>query len=378
VDGSAFYALSLLGTAHDGRDFAIYMRSAAVLEPIFPANPQHPGIAHYLIHSYDDPIHAPLGLRAARAYSKIAPTAGHAQHMCSHIFVAMGMWADVVEANEAAVKVVDLARAKRGQPPSACGHYNFWLEYGYLEQGRVADAKKLLSNCYATAQAAAARQPGGAMVTDPDNSSIVSFAEMRARFVIDVEDWKTDVLGWTVATPNQPVATILTAFADGFAAVRRGDAARAGESLDALAAARRALEANLSKTGATEATRLSWARILDDQLTALARMPPNSAQAIAKLRETAGAEDKLPFEFGPPAIDKPSFELLGEVQLAAGQPKDARVAFEKQLVRTPDRTMSLRGLMRAAQQTGDTRKAAEIDAKLRAIQQRPSTSTGSR
>ena len=92
VDGTAFYALSLLGTTHEGRDFAVYMRAAALLEPLLPAHQLHPGIAHYLIHSYDDPTHAPLGLRAARAYSKIAPTAGHAQHMCSHIFVAMGMW----------------------------------------------------------------------------------------------------------------------------------------------------------------------------------------------------------------------------------------------------------------------------------------------
>src|SRR5207247_4887324 len=106
VDAAAFHALALLGTAHEGRDFAIYMQSAAILEPLFPSHPNHPGIAHYLIHSYDDPVHAPLGLRAARAYSKIAPSAGHAQHMCSHIFVAMGMWEDVVTANEAAIRVV--------------------------------------------------------------------------------------------------------------------------------------------------------------------------------------------------------------------------------------------------------------------------------
>ena len=97
VDAAAFTAVALLGTAHAGRDFAIYMRAAAILEPLFPSHPKHPGIAHYLIHSYDDPIHAPLGLRAAREYSKIAPDAAHAQHMCSHIFVALGMWDAVVD-----------------------------------------------------------------------------------------------------------------------------------------------------------------------------------------------------------------------------------------------------------------------------------------
>src|SRR5580765_3458748 len=138
-DAAAFYALALLGTAHEGRDFTIYMRAASIVEPVFRDHPNHPGAAHYLIHSYDDPVHAPLGLRAARAYSRIAPSAGHAQHMTSHIFVALGMWDDVVTANEAAVQVVNAGRAEHGHEPGTCGHYNFWLEYGYLQQGRFAN-----------------------------------------------------------------------------------------------------------------------------------------------------------------------------------------------------------------------------------------------
>ena len=110
VDATAFYALSLLGTAHHGRDFAIYMRSAALLEEVFPTHQHHPGVLHYLIHSYDDPIHAPLGMRAARLYGAVAPNAGHALHMTSHIFVALGLWDDVIAANEQAMRVVN-------QPP---------------------------------------------------------------------------------------------------------------------------------------------------------------------------------------------------------------------------------------------------------------------
>ena len=113
-DAAAFYALALLGTAHNGRDLAISMRAAAILEPVFHDHPDHPGAAHYLIHCYDDPIHAPLGLRAARVYATIAPSAGHAQHMTSHIFLALGMWDEVVAANEAGVRVVDQARVARG------------------------------------------------------------------------------------------------------------------------------------------------------------------------------------------------------------------------------------------------------------------------
>lgn len=118
VNGAAFYALAILGNAEEGRDFATYMRAAAVLEEVFPQYPRHPGVVHYLIHCYDDSVHAPLGLRAARIYSKIAPEAAHAQHMTSHIFLSLGMWDDVVKANETAMVVVNSARQKEGKGPA--------------------------------------------------------------------------------------------------------------------------------------------------------------------------------------------------------------------------------------------------------------------
>src|SRR5262249_40828411 len=122
-EAALFYALSLLGTAHEGRDFTIYMRAAAILEVVFHDHPNHPGAAHYLIHCYDDPVHAPLGLRAASVYSKIAPAAAHAQHMISHIYMSLGMWDEVVAANEIAVKKANQDDVRRGKPTSGCGHY---------------------------------------------------------------------------------------------------------------------------------------------------------------------------------------------------------------------------------------------------------------
>jgi len=111
VDATAFYAVALLGTSHQGRDFPTYMRAAALLEEVLPSHPTHPGVLHYLIHCYDDPIHAPLGMRAARRYGAVAPNAGHALHMTSHIFIAMGMWDDVIDANRRAIDVVNRQRA---------------------------------------------------------------------------------------------------------------------------------------------------------------------------------------------------------------------------------------------------------------------------
>ena len=127
VDAAAFYGLALLGTAHEGRDFATYMRSAAVLEEAYAKQPRHPGVLHYLIHSYDDAVHAPLGVRAARLYGAVAPDAPHALHMTSHIFIALGQWDDVIAANRQASEVVNHQRAAKGQPPKRCGHYPEWL-----------------------------------------------------------------------------------------------------------------------------------------------------------------------------------------------------------------------------------------------------------
>src|SRR6185295_7920665 len=133
-DATCFYALALLGTSHAGRDVPTYMKAAALMEEAFEKYPQHPGAAHYLIHSVDDSVHAPLGLRAARAYSKIAPDSAHAQHMTSHIFLALGMWDDVVTANEAAIRLSNPGTRAGAVPSAGCGHSVTWLAYGYLQQ----------------------------------------------------------------------------------------------------------------------------------------------------------------------------------------------------------------------------------------------------
>ena len=361
VDAAAFAALARLGTAHAGRDFAIYMRAAAILEPWFPSHPKHPGIAHYLIHSYDDPIHAPLGLRAAREYSKIAPSAAHAQHMTSHIFVAVGMWDDVVAANEAAVKLTG-GVATPGRPPAPCGHYPSWLLYGYLEQGRITVARDMVKACHAA---------GGASVG------------MRTRYLLDTEEWTGEIASLTVKA-GPPASAFTLAFTDAFGAVRRGDLTAARSAFVKMQEARKTIEAAAAKTadpahagmpgmampaaGAYDAGALGRVRILHDEIAALLKHKDGASQeAVTLLRSAAALEDTLPFEFGPPFIDKPAYELLGEVLLEMKQPKDARAAFEKALSRTPERTQALTGLMKAAAQSGDAKKEAEIRARLQAI-----------
>jgi hypothetical protein len=140
-----FYALALLGLQAGVRDIPLYMQATAIAQSVFSANPQHPGAAHYLIHGVDDPEHAVLGLEAARALAIMAPDAGHSLHMTSHIFTALGMWDDVVRANRQAIKVANAMRELQDEPARQWGHYNFWLLYGYLQQGRIEKARDATS-----------------------------------------------------------------------------------------------------------------------------------------------------------------------------------------------------------------------------------------
>src|SRR5215207_115214 len=138
LEAQALYSLSILGLTGTTRNTENYMKAAAVAEQIYKKNPLHPGALHYLIHSYDDPTHASLGLRAARAYGTVARSASHAQHMPSHIFFALGMWEDSITANTASMKT---ARDE------GVGGYHplHWLEHAYMQIGRDDEAAKLLA-----------------------------------------------------------------------------------------------------------------------------------------------------------------------------------------------------------------------------------------
>jgi len=355
IDATCFYALALLGTAHNGRDVPTYMRAAALLEDVFYAHPGHPGAAHYLIHSFDDPTHAILGLRAARAYSKIAPEAPHAQHMTSHVFLALGMWDDVVSANETATGIINTKRVAGSKPPQSCGHYNLWLEYGYLQQGRFADAMRILSACRSQAeeQSAAGHNHGA---VDPDNTAAGSFIQMRAHYLIETRDWSGEAASWKLPSGASAWTQLLFEYTDALAAFHRSDATAARALLVPQ------LNADLDRERYSAD---NWMRkvpgILTDEIQGLVFLRDNAVdKAAAALQKAADAEASLPSAFGPPLIAKPSHELLGEFLLESSRNQEARTAFETALLRAPRRVQALLGLQKsqtllndpAAMQTG--------------------------
>lgn len=348
VDGAAFYALSLLGTAEGVRDVRIYMQAAGVLMPLFYKYPHHPGVAHYLIHSCDDPVHAVLALPAARAYSRIAPNAAHAQHMTSHIFMALGMWDDVITANENAMRVVNAERAAAGKSPSDCGHYNFWLEYGYLQKGRADDAKRLVEGCRNEAAAAgmAAKTRG---VTDADDSRVNSYLAMQARYVIDTAGWTSEVARESVDAGPGLMARWGQAWLNGFAAARTGETAAAQKELDELEAMLPSFAAEFDRAGEPpESPERKVPEIQRDQLKAvILDANDRGDEAIALLQKAAELERALPYAFGPPDPAEPSYELLGALLMKHNRAAEAEAAWRQALMRAPNRTQVLEDLAKS-------------------------------
>jgi tetratricopeptide (TPR) repeat protein len=343
VDAAAFYGLAILGTAHSGRDVATYMRAAGVLEEVWINHRDHPGLVHYLIHSYDDPVHAPLGLRAARIYAKIAPDAGHAQHMTSHIFLALGMWQEVVQANLAAIADVDRVRKASGQGPAGCGHYPSWLGYGYLQLGQIDKARSAVALCRAAVESQAAMDHPG-MSMDPDQSLSGSFANMRLRYLLDTGDWTGEIASWTLPKSAGPGARLNFAFARAMSEIIQGHRAAARQALAELEAVGHEVVDLETKSGAPDPTYRVRPEIFVLEVRALlAEQEGDLAGAERLLSQAVGLEEKLPIAFGPPTIDKPTHELLGEFLLRRGRKDEAHAEFEKALARTPGRRLAEQG-----------------------------------
>jgi len=360
IDATAFYALSLLGTAHQGRDFAIYMRAAAILEEVFPDHKDHPGVLHYLIHSYDDPVHAPLGMRAARLYGALAPNAGHALHMTSHIFVAMGQWDEVIAANQQAMRVVQAREAGSGKPVPGCGHYPEWLVYANLQEGRLAEADRWIGLCRVEALG---QLPAGAVqpALDPRRSFVTSYAEMLARRAVDTGRWQGDD-----SLPIAPGAHLNARFnlVYGEALGSAGNASRLAALADQMQQVRAALAAARVARGPGAGADV-WEEVMAGQVLALGEMAAGkSADAVARLRRLSDQESAAPIEFGPPAAYKPSAELLGDQLLAMGHPAEALEAYKTALSRTPGRSRSLQGQLKAQRALGDAAGAAVTEAAL--------------
>ena len=342
IDATAFYGLAILGTAHEGRNETTYMRAAGVLEEAWMNNHEHPGLLHYLIHSYDDPTHAPLGLRPARLYAKIAPDAGHAQHMTSHIFLALGMWKETVDANIAAIAAAN--RQRQGRGPMRCGHYPSWLSYAYLQLGQLDKAKVTLSACRAALESQTTMDHNSHSM-DPDSSLSGSFANMLLRYQIDGGDGSGEISEWTLPGTAGSGARLDFVFARLMNQILQKNVIAAHQSLTELEATAREAKDVLTKAADPDPTyRVRPDIVLLEARALIAERENDLTGAEKLLRQAVALEETLPIAFGPPTIDKPTYELLGEFLLRRGRKDESRAAFQRALARNPGRRLPLAGL----------------------------------
>ena len=345
-EAQIYYALALNTSASPSdKTYANQLKGAAILEQIAKRQPDHPGVAHYLIHLYDAPAIADKGVEAARRYAKIAPAAAHAQHMPSHIFTRLGYWQELIASNMESGRV---ARADKegGDELHACDY----LVYAYLQLGQDKKAKDVIDEMM-TVSGFPEAYPAGPY----------ALAASPARYAMERGDWKGAAELKVRPSPHAQVQAI-TYFARAVGAARSGDPAAARADIAKLGELRDKL---------SEAKDAYWAEQVDIQgqvATAWVLYAEGKREeALKAMNAAADAEDKTEKHPVTPGVPKPARELYGEMLLESGMAKEALAAFEATLKKEPNRLGATVGAARAAEKAGDTAKARDYYGKVVAI-----------
>jgi hypothetical protein len=334
---ATFFALALVATApKTDTTFAQQKRAAEILNPLFKQYPDHPGLAHYIIHSTDSPRLARHGVSAARRYARIAPSAPHAQHMPSHIFIRLGYWDENIASNWASYRA-GMAHAKaKGLPPA--GHELHALDYavyGYLQRGQDSAARAAVS----TAQGLAI-PPGQSLVGDYNRTA------MAARIPLELGDWNEAARFPLAPMHGAGTQTMLSRFTRAIGAARSGNPAAARAEVAALD----------SLVSATDKKEPYWARVAAikrDAATAwILFAEGDTAGGLALARTAADSEEVTDKHPVTPAELLPARELEADMLLEAGHYVEARKAYQATLAREPGRARSIYGSARAAELSG--------------------------
>ncbi len=347
VDDEAqiFYALYLAGTQTQAdQTYAAYLKAAGILEGEFKKYPDHPGVAHYLIHCYDAPPIADKGLTAARLYATIAPAAPHALHMPSHIFTRVGSWQESASTN---TRSKDTAKA--GNEPDEAYHASDYMVYAYLQLARDADARRSIDDAMKISGASA-------RFVAP-----YAIAAMPARYAFERGAWQEAAV---LQPPGStyPFVESITYFARSVGAARSGDLAAARKDAAQLETFHKAL---------LDAKNTYWATEVEIQRLAAAAWialgEGKSDEALKFMRAAADLEDRNEKHIVTPGRLVPAREMLGEMLLEVKQPQAALKEFEASQQREPNRFRNYLGAARAAEMAGDRAKAAAYYQKLLAL-----------
>ena len=344
-EAQIFYALYLAGTQTQAdQTYGAYLKAAAILEEEFKKYPDHPGVAHYLIHSYDAPPIAEKGLVAARRYASIAPSAPHALHMPSHIFTRVGSWQESADTNARSMRV-----ARAAGDIDEAYHAADYMVYAYLQLARDADARSVIDDAMKVAGAS------------PRFTAPYSMSAMPARYALERGAWQEAAKLQAPGT-SYPFVEAITYFARALGAARSGDLAAARKDAEQLETFHNALLAAKNTYWATE--------VEIQQLAAagwIALGEGKTEEALKFMRAAADLEDRNEKHIVTPGRVVPARELLGEMLLEAKEPQAALKEFEASQRREPNRFRNYLGSARAADMAGDRTKAAAYYQKLIAL-----------
>jgi tetratricopeptide (TPR) repeat protein len=339
TEAAIFHALTLGITApKTDKSFANQRKCGEILEPIFEKLPNHPGVAHYIIHCYDNPALAQQGLKAARAYAKIAPASAHANHMPSHIFTRVGSWEESVQSNQRSEALAAAAEptSKNGEARDQRLHAMDYMEYAYLQSGRVADARKVMEEMEGLA-------PTGGLTLTGDYAQ----AAIPARYTVELGRWDEA----SALHPRKgavPWAQAITWMAVGIGSARSGNMKRAAEAEEALAGLRDAT-AKLNNE--------YWSKQVEVQrqevIAWMAEQNGGETRALTLMTRAADLEESMDKNAVTPGAIAPAREMLGQLLLMQKRPQDALAAFEAVLKVAPKRFNALYGAANAADAAGN-------------------------
>jgi len=348
VEAKIFYALALNET-FDHKSMDPLLKAIAILEPIDKKYPDHPGVTHYLIHSYDFPAIAYRGVPAANKYAKIAPSAPHAQHMPSHIYSMVGMWEDSVTSNWRSVLVANeyVAKAKLDGTLGGVPHAYDFMAYAYLQMGQDVKARSLIQDSMTIKKVIGVPWVGA-----------TARAAVPARYMLERQDWQGAAQLEPLNT-GFPMAEAITYFARAMGGARGGDIAAARTDIDKLKEQRAALE---------KAGQGYWAGQVEIQALAAqawtAQGEGNKSDALKFMRAAADLEDASEKHVAMENRLYPMRELLADMLMAQGEAAAALKEYETSLKNAPMRLRGFYGAAKAAEASGDTKKARDYFEKL--------------
>ena len=328
VDARALYALSVLTTSHDGRDFYKFMQAGAITEELMDRAPRHPGVLHYNIHSYDDPVHAPLGLRAADVYSEVAPAAVHALHMPSHIYFALGDYERAGHLNARSFEAaLERIKEKNLSYNGQAYHSLSWLLYSRLQEGRFDEARRLVG--YAEQEWKKADTP----------TNRNGFIVCRSNYIIDTQAWDDPLLDLEVSYDKVWPSTIaMDQYIMGLQALHRGGAAKTRGIVESFVRSPSPDSKNIRAAAPTVLKLLLEGRLVVAE--------GKREQGLALMQQAVELEQTLAPAIGP-AMPQPAAEALADVYLETGAPDQARENYELALTRAVNRRRSVEGLQAA-------------------------------